>query len=197
MIKIEPQYIRNIEALRETYPLRYTLTPSHFHLQILDETISIFKAGYRFMPVVGASAVVECCLQAHKRHESLWTTLEELYEDESTLAQLIRETIDDPLIPIEELLDSDESLKKIEEWKEYPKFAHLRNKFAHGDLVQPAHDQAEFFNLLPELEELREKYGVDIDDVFTIRWDIPGYVQITKCLNFLIKWQHNLSNRRR
>jgi hypothetical protein len=195
LIKIEPQYIRNIEALREKYPLRYTLTPSHFHLGILDETISIFKVGYRFMPVVGASAVVESCLLAQKRSDSKWNTLKEYFKDESTLAKLIRESRDIPLIPIGELLDRDENVKKIGEKGNYPKFARLRNKFAHGDLLQPAHNQTEFFSLLPELKELREKYGVNIDDISSIRWDLPGYVQITKCLNFLIKWQENLSKR--
>ena len=38
--------------------------------------------------------------------------------------------------------------------------------------------------------------GVDIDDIRIIRWDLPSYVQITKCLSFTIKWLENLAKRR-
>lgn len=196
LIRIKPQFIQNIDALRKQYPYTHTLTASHFHLEILDETISLFKKGYRFMPVLGASAVVESCLLAQKRRDSNWNTLKEYYKDRTTLIPLIREYIDNPLIPIGELLDGDEDLNTFRK-KGSPRFAHLRNKFAHGDLLRLAHDQTEFFSLLPDLAELNEKYGVEIDDIFTIRWELPGYVQIIKCLNFMIKWQHNLSNRNR
>ena len=196
MIKIEPQFIMKIEALREGYPLTHTLTFGRYHLEVLDETISLFKAGYRFMPVVGASAVVESCLLTEKRLDSNWITLEEYYKDETTLKPLIKESIDNPIIPKEELLDRDEDLENIREGKESPKFVQLRNKFAHGDILKLVSMQTEFFSLLPELDELREKYDVKIDNIFTIRLDLPSYIQITKCLNFLITWLHNLSNRK-
>lgn len=149
------------------------------------------------MPVVGASAVVESCLLAQKRRDSNWNTLEEYFKDITTLSQLIKEYIDNSIIPIVELLDKNENLNKIRETNESPKFAQLRNKFAHGDILKLASNQTEFFSLLPELEELREKYDVKIDNIFTIRWDLPSYIQITKCLNFLIKWLHNLTNKNR
>jgi hypothetical protein len=195
MMKIESKFIMKIEALRKRYPLTHTLTMGRYHLEVLDETISLFKAGYRFMPVVGASAVVESCLLTEKRLDSNWNTLEEYYKDETTLKPLFKEAIDNPIIPIEELLDRDEDLEKIREGEETPKFIILRNKFAHGDILKLASMQTEFFSLLPELEELREKYDVEIDNIFSIRWDLPSYIQITKCLNFLIEWLHNLSNK--
>ena len=137
------------------------------------------------MPVIGASVVVESCLLEQKRRDSKKTTLEERFKVNMTLGDLIKEYRDNPIIPIVELLDREE----LDQTKK-------KYKFAHGDLLQPAFNQTEFYRLLPELEELREKYDVDIDDMLTIRWDIPGYVQITKCLNFLIKWQYNLSDRK-
>ena len=193
MIKIEPRFIRKIEDLRKQCLRTSTLTANYFYLEILDETILTFKAGYRFMPVIGASVVVESCLLEQKRRDSKWTTLEERFKVNMTLGDLIKEYRDNPIIPIVELLDREE----LDQTKKKYKFAHMRNKFAHGDLLQPAFNQTEFYRLLPELEELREKYNVDIDDILTIRWDLPGYVQITKCLNFLIKWQYHLSDRNR
>jgi hypothetical protein len=202
MIDVEPIFIKNIMALRKRIPniITFTLTLSNYHLEVLVETISLFKSGYRFMPVVGASAVVESCLLSKKRRDSNWNTWEEynnVGRGRATLSPLIREYIDNPIIPIGELRDKNEDLNKIKERKAYPNFAQLRNKFAHGDILKLASMQTEFFSLLPELEELREKYDVKINNIYTIRWDLPSYIQITKCLNFLIKWQYNLSDRNR
>lgn len=69
-VNVPPHFIKKIEELRQRLrelPMSHTLTPSFYHYDVLDETISLFKQGCQFMPVVGASAVVESCLLADRR----------------------------------------------------------------------------------------------------------------------------------
>ena len=76
-VNIPPHFISRIEELRRKLPFSHTLTPSSHHLDLLDESISLFKLGCRFLPVIGASAVVESCLLADKRRKSKHNTLKE------------------------------------------------------------------------------------------------------------------------
>ena len=86
------------------------------------------------MPVVGASAVVESCLMADRRRESKHETLQDYFEENDTLAPLIRKA-ELSRIPISELLDEDEDLDSIIKGKP-TRFGKLRNKFAHGDTLE-------------------------------------------------------------
>ena len=112
--------------------------------------------------------------------------------DFQTLNALIRDA-DDPMIPITELLDEDENLELIQKKKGIPtRFAQLRNKFAHGDILQLMGHPSDFYSYLPRLDELKLKYSVDFYGDFPVRMDLPGYVQLTKCMKFLLKWRENL-----
>lgn len=200
-VDIPTHFISNIEKLRQQLrdiPQNHTLTMSYYHHAVLDETISIYKQGYRFMPVVGASAVVEACLQEQKRGDETKrredqgepTTLKKRFKQHSMLGPLIKMGTKNPLIPIAELLDEDETLDSILNGKS-TKFAGLRNKFAHGDIMLIMWVPKEFYSYLPPKDELEQKYEIKLSNN-SVRMDIPGYVQLTKCLNFLIKWRENL-----
>ena len=71
------------------------------------------------------------------------------------------------------------------------KFARLRNKFAHGDILEIIASSRGFYSYLPPKNELKRKYGVELPDN-SVRMDLPGYVQLIKCLNFLLQWRENL-----
>ena len=111
LVNVPSHIIVKIEELRQCLHnlLQSPTLTIGFHHQVLDETISIFKHGFRFMPVVGASAVVESCLMADRRRESKHETLQDYLAENDTLAPLIRKA-ELSRIPISELLDEDEDL---------------------------------------------------------------------------------------
>jgi hypothetical protein len=156
---------------------------------VLDESIALYKQGFRFMPVVGATAVVEACLMSESRRKKKHDTLKERFEHRDSLYRLIKGA-DPSKIPIAELLDEDETLDSIING-EQTKFAKLRNKFAHGDILEIMTWSRGFYGYLPPKNELKRKYGVEFPDT-SVRMDLPGYVQLTKCLNFLLQWRENL-----
>jgi hypothetical protein len=80
--------------------------------QVLDESIALYKQGYQFMPVVGATAVVEACLMSENRRKKKHDTLKERFEHHVSLYKLIKGA-DPSKIPIAELLDEDETLHSI------------------------------------------------------------------------------------
>ena len=191
-IPIQPEFISRIDEQRKrlhNLPQSHTLTISYFHHQLLDESIALYKQGYQFMPVVGATAVVEACLMSDRRRKKKHDTLKERFEYRVGLFDLIKDA-DPSIIPIAKLLDEEETLESIKSGVG-TKFANLRNKFAHGDILEIMTWNKGFYRYLPSKEELTRKYGVEIPDN-KIRMDIPGYVQLTKCLNFLLQWRENL-----
>jgi len=141
------------------------------------------------MPVVGATAVVEACLLSERRRKKKHATLKKRFEHRVPLYDLIKDA-DPSKIPIAELLDEDEKLDLIIK-DGGTKFARLRNKFAHGDVLELMTWSKRFYRYLPPKNELKRKYGVELPDD-SVRMDLPGYVQLTKCLNFLIQWRENL-----
>lgn len=192
-VHIPPEFITGIEELRQQIrdlPQSHTLTPSFYHHQVLDETISVYKRGYRFMPVIGASAVVKSCLMADRRRKTKHDTMKDYFKDFQTLYTLIKDA-DPTKIPINELLDEDETVESIK--FNPPRFTKLRNKFAHGDIMEIMFSPPGFYSYLPPKDELIMKYGVELDyQEDTTRMGLPGYVQLTKCLKFLLKWRENL-----
>ena len=191
-ITIQPEFISRIEELRQrlhNLSQSHTLTISYYHHQVLDESIALYKQGFRFMPVVGATAVVEACLMSESRRKKKHDTLKERFEHRVRLYQLIKGA-DPSKIPIAELLDEDETLESIIKG-ESTKFARLRNKFAHGDVLEIVTWSMGFYRYLPPKDELKRKYGVELPDN-SVRMDLPGYVQLIKCLNFLLQWRENL-----
>jgi hypothetical protein len=106
-ITIQPEFITKIDELRQrlhNLPQSHTLTISFYHHQVLDESIALYKQGYRFMPVVGATAVVEASLMSKAREKKKHDTLRERFDYYVSLYKLIKEA-DPSKIPIAELLD--------------------------------------------------------------------------------------------
>ena len=193
-MKIQRDFIEDIKILREQYPEppSHTITPivqsRPYHLDILDETIFCFENGRTILTIIGACLVVESCLVSEYRRSVRKEvgTFKEYFEKFKTLNPLIKHYIDDPIVPIKKLLDTDEDIKKIKKGICTSKFAELRNKVAHGDYARLQAFQKEIKPYLPSKEELINKYKVKGNQ---FRWDVASYVQLRKCITFCLTWE--------
>jgi hypothetical protein len=166
---------------------KYNLTPIRWDVYYLDETYQAFSSEHFISSILTASALVEGILYwEHIRTEPKYKQAGTPLPQRTSMSKLFSKVRSFLKEPLKEIMDPDESFDMK---PNILRFMQIRNKFAHGDLLQFIQTPALFFGT----SDVAEKYGISLEEYMNSSnykrgFENTAFMQITKSYNFVEKF---------
>lgn len=176
--------LAKLKLLKES---KYYLTPIRWDVFYLDETYRAFSSEHFISSILTASALVEGILYwEHIRTKPKYNQARTLLPQRTSMSFLITNVVYFLKDPLKAIMDIDESFAMK---PNILRFIQIRNKFAHGDLLNFIQTPALFWGG----SDIAEKYGVSLEEymkptTYERGFENTAFMQITKSYNFVEKF---------